>query len=340
MRRAGVLTGLLIVAGCGSADDGGLFGDGSSGGVAGQGGSGATAGGAAGSGVGGAVGGVGGVGGIAGMGGATAGTGGGPPQTCDLTGIWGTYFRVDTTWDATTVIKAGAGPIEVWLLSDRKQSGASTNDKVKACGIILPDLIGITNEKYGARFLAPIFDNGSIPLLNLAVKFPQITPGAQFLSEPVALQIGVEFPNPLTDPWIGNGPLTQVVKDHDNDGRPGVTIESDQAPGYSNPPVGLGANEFARYYDAITRTVATLSGNIKNCDRLEGNVTVAEIAGEPALHSRLIGCKLASGADCNFAQTAIVNNNRPLFRPSSAGLMISKRMSDDAVCGNVRASLP
>ncbi len=331
---------LLTVLGCGSTDDGGLFGSDSSGGSAGQGAGGSAQGGVAGVGASGTVGGAAGTGGggAVGGGGSTAGTGG-QSQDCDLTGIWGTYFRVDTTWDATAVIRAGSGPIEVWLLSDRKQSGTTTTDKVKACGIRLPDLIGVTGEKYGARFLAPIFDNGSIPLMTLPVKFPQIATGAQFLSEPVALQIGVEFQNPLTDPWIATGPVN-VVRDHDNDGRPGVTIESDQAPGYSNPPVGLGADQFVRHYDAITRTVATLNGNVKSCDRLEGNVTVADIGGEPALHSRLIGCKLQSGASCNVAQTAIVNNNRPMFRPASAGLMISKRMSDEAVCGNVRVALP
>jgi hypothetical protein len=350
--RAGSLLGHALLAsaivGCGSSDDSALFaggeagsGSGASGGSAGPGGSAGTGGGTGGASGSGATGGSGGAGsgGKAGAGG-EAGGGGGPSGSCDFAGTWGSYIDIPVEWPGTLVIRPGSGRIQVWLLHQRTHSGSSIQDLVQICGIQIPSfetsLVG-GGEKYGVRFLAETFDLG-FPAFPATGQVTPPDPGGTLSTEPLAMVFGVFLQDPLADPWPDLGSM--ATRDDDQDGQVGVTTPTEKGPGFFDPPVDALKVQRAKEMFVASRSIAVLSGSVPDCDHASGVVAIQSLAGDPAVDSHIVGCRLQSGALCDAQQTSFADGNSPNFHPQGDGAFSMLRLAAGANCSAVRFSLP
>jgi len=329
------------VVGCGSSGADDLFSGGNSGqsGTSGSFGSGGRAGSSGFSGTSGTGGGTGGgsfgAGGVGGAG-ATGGTGG-SSGNCNFDGAWAAFVKIPVTWPGSGVLEPGSGEIHVWLLTKRTLQGFESADTGRLCGVQLPPFQGTAiagGEKYGIRFLADAFNN--MPEFTFASNLHGLEPGATFSTKPAAIMFGMSMPNPQTDPWPPLAEVQALAEDHDNDGRPGLTGQTERLPGYFGPPVDLAKVGRAKELSLASRTVTQLIGAIKTCDELDGQVAINQIAGEPAIDSRIIGCVLESGATCDPTQVSFADSNGPNLRPSGGSTLVQRRVADTTNCAEVR----
>ena len=293
-----------------------------------------------------------------GTGGAPAGSGGATisfppldgggfnPAACNYSGTWATYASVPVTWPATIAILTGGGNLNQWTLSQYVQdSPGQISVSTIPCGITTPDfktgLFG-GSSAFGIRFPDSLFDAGGIPATKFKIS-ANVDPngGFGFNSSPFAFTIGFKLDDPTKATWPATADIVSV--DQDNDQHPGVTILPATGTGYSYPPttIPIFGTPLADLLYLAQRTVSTLSGPLKSCDLMNGQVTVAVLGGVPAIDSSIIGCRVQSTqADCTLAQSNFIDQNRPVFTPSGPGTMISARVSDNATCADARARFP
>ena len=331
-------------AGGTEASGGGGSGSGAYGGASGAGASGGSIGGIGGasgtngaSGVGG--GGVGGTNGTSGVGGSSGGgTGGAGGGTCNFAGTWAAYTTLPMEWPATSVLTAGSGTLQVWLLTVRTTNGQRTSETGHLCGIVLPPFATLLNEKHGVRFLADAFNH--MPEFKITAAVGAYEVGGTFDTDPSAIIFGATLPNPVKDPWPSLAQLTKA--DDDQDGKPGVTTPAEKGPGFADPVVALSL-DFPRASTlyVASRTVVIMHGSAVSCDELRGSLDVPMINGSPAFDSAIVGCELAAnGQQCSTVQADFVNTNGPDFRPTAGSTFVQKRVRDGFTCGEVRGMYP
>jgi hypothetical protein len=339
---------VVLVLGCGGSGNDDLFG-GSSGGEGGAGGSGnssatgGTGGASASGGVGGtSTGGSGGVSGSSSGGSGGSGVDGGDGAAgCDFDGAWAGFVTTPVTWPETNVLAPGSDKLQVWVLTKRKLVGNTSNDTGRLCGIVLPPFqtkpIFGTVEKYGLRFLADAFDG--MPEFTIPANIHGIEPGDSFATMPAAIVFGITMQTPESDPWpplSGTSPA-----DHDGDGNPGVTTQTEKGPGFSGPPLGLTLPiQRADKLFIASRTVVQLTGIAQSCDELVGQVTVNQIEGSPAINSHRVGCIKQNGQYCTQSENAFIDENGPLFQPAPGSTLVQRRVPDDTTCAQVRGMFP
>lgn len=277
---------------------------------------------------------------------------------CDFSGTWGSLIQVDVDWAPqglnlqAFILAPGSGTIKQWIKGVRVQHGSSLVDTTVVCGVDLPDFRGtqaVAGETYGVVFPNSLFDGMFLPTFEVDATVTGKDAGATYTSSPAAALLGLTMANPTTDPW----PQTvTTATDPDRDGKPGVTIDEAQGAlseggSYSLVPVGIPA-PFApvvvaqKLYVAI-RQVTAVTGTVTDCDHISGTVAIAQIAGQYAINSHVLGCELVDGGDCTTSgtssQASFVDNTQPVFTPSGSTAFTSVRLASDATCATVRQAL-
>jgi hypothetical protein len=295
----------------------------------------------------GGIGATGNIGGAFGRGGTSAGSGGGGMAgaggiggaggvACDLSGRWAAYATLPLQWPASTVALEGVGTIQMWALIQRTSNGTYAIDTGQLCGVQLPSIDTVLNEKYGLRFLAEVFDY--LPQFSVAARVSGQE--ARYDSDPAAIAFGVSLDNPLGYPWP---PLPQLVPaDDDFDGSPGVTTPVEKGAGFADPLVEITpplARASTMY--VASRAIVVMHGSVLACNEISGTLEIATIDGAPALNGAIIGCRLSdSDQACNPAQVEFVNTNAPHARPGASGAFTQLRAPDGTTCAEVRALFP
>jgi hypothetical protein len=279
-----------------------------------------------------------GAGGIAGVGGiAGAGTGGVGGGVCDLSGTWAAYASIPVQWDATAVLSPGVGNLQAWWLILRTSNGPFTTDIGQLCGIVLPSIGTVLQERHGLRFLADTTEH----LPQFRITGMVSTQDATLNTDPAAVAFGVSLANPLSDPWP---PVAELVQaDDDLDGSPGVTTPVERGIGFADPLVELSSSlARANVMHVASRSVVVMRGNVLSCDEIIGALEVTSIDGSPpVLDGAIIGCRLSeTGEPCSPSQAAFIDTNAPSARPTGGGGFVQVRVPDGATCSEVRGMYP
>jgi len=266
---------------------------------------------------------------------------------CVLGGTWAVKISTNVSWDLhNQVTLAGSGKIETWGKLTRTVSGATTTDRVTACGLAVPDfeitLPGKPIQTIGLSFPNSIFDDHTLPTVTMTGTLSGVRVGDTYSVPSTATLVGIDgAPNDPTWSWAPEcdatcyAVFTTLFVDHDQDNKTSVTSLVKTGASYSYPPAGTlePLPLVDRIYLAV-RQVAALSGTVKSCTEISG------VAGVTAEDSRIVGCRyLSDGTDCDDISRQVLDYTKPLYRPTSASFQM-KKLTNSATCATVRSSLP
>ncbi len=268
-------------------------------------------------------------------------------SACDFSGIWATKLTIGVNWVPqgikSVLLASGTGTIEQWFESTRVQTGNTTTDTAKVCGIALPDFSGtniVGGETYGVRFPSSLFDNNYIPTFEIQGTLSDSTSSASFTTTNTASLLGITLPDPTTTPWPT---VVTTAVDSDQDGNPGVTINAATGGIYSYVPVDLSKTRANELY-IVVRQVSSLSGAASGCSHISGTVSIPKIpptpTGKYGIDSHIIGCELVGGGNCTSAQASFADGTQPVFSPSGPATFTSVRIAGTTTCASIRQLLP
>ncbi len=259
---------------------------------------------------------------------------------CDATGIWAIKIETPVKWNSSFVLQSGTGVVTNWLLSNRTQQGLAITDTADLCGVETPDYqaaVLFGSEKYGVQFPDATF--GSLPKVTLTGTMSSHEVGATFSTPASAALVGASLANPATDAWPSN--VANVVSvDMDGDGKPGISADAKVGTGLSFPPVNATRSARAdRVYTAFRQVLASTSGTVTSCDRIEGKGTIAVIAGKAAIDSHVMGCRRTDGAECNASEYKLLDSAAPVYQPTGEATITMVKLPANATptCAEVRS---
>jgi hypothetical protein len=268
-------------------------------------------------------------------------------QSFDLTGHFGVDVRifVDVQAAGGLVDQKGVGA-ELLLLTDFNQQGTNITQNVQVCDLTLPPV-----PVSGQRPLTFIIDPSLLSSVGTVTATSHASGGTTCAvldqSAPIAILLGAELPNRLTDPLptvdasTGRGPLCNstlqacsptastpipCICDQDGDGKLGATL------GVMNAPV---LPDIDKVYVAL-RTTVNLAGNAFSSDLVQGTV-------QATIEQTILGCHRGS-ADCSMADLGLVQGVAPTITQSNAAmdpcltsLFVAKRVDPSVSCASLQA---
>ncbi len=259
---------------------------------------------------------------------------------CDASGIWAMKIETPVKWNSSFVLQGGTGVVTNWLLSKRTQTGLNITDSADLCGVETPDyqaaaLFG--GEKYGITFPDDTF--GSLPKITFTGTISSREIGATFATPASASLVGASLANPTTDAWPSNV-ANLVGVDVDNDGKPGISADAKTGQGLSLPPVNASRSVRAdRAYSAFRQVLASTSGTVTSCSRVEGKGSIAVIAGKAAIDSHVMGCRRTDGTECNASEYKLLDSAAPVYQPTGETTITMVKLPTNSAptCAEVRA---
>jgi ABC-type branched-subunit amino acid transport system substrate-binding protein len=261
--------------------------------------------------------------------------GGNCATSCELSGVFSLKLMTPVTWPATAVLTSGSGTIVSWARVQLNQSGTNLNGSVVPCGQTVPDFQNaiLGAERYGVDYATTIFDRTpplpSVPVTGLLAG---TTPGSAFSLGRTAWLMGTQMSDPVDGAWPNARDLRQ--RDDDADGQEAITAWYKPAlEGYSWPPVDSSAIARSDRCYLAARVVFALGGTLNSCTQASGAATAQGI------DSRVIGCRLISGADCDSVQADHLDTYKPAYTVGASSYTLV-RIADDADCSGVRAARP
>lgn len=270
--------------------------------------------------------GVGGVGGVsvppasAGMGGAAA------PSCKQAPYSLAVRLTIDTTWDETLALMAGAGKLYSWSKLTIEPS-TSTVREFRACGSLMPVYHGtavagsfksfqrVPTEKYDLPTM-PFVAGGSATRLDTTLT---LLPGP--------LLLGLSLPDPSATWPATPGDPTVMPVDADGDGKPGLTSVMRNDEMFTGSPTSILQTERidAMYMGSRLAFRATLD-DTACADTLQGT---AELL---AIDTLFIGCHVKDRGDCRPEELAFFEENRPRPKFSSAAAVLAVVIPLEATC--------
>jgi hypothetical protein len=268
----------------------------------------------------------------------------GDPQAlteCDASGVWAIKVSTPVTWPGSFVLQGGSGNVVNWLKTTRVANGNDIVDTAQICGAETPDYQATSTfggEKYGVAFPEAMY--ATLPTFSLTGKLSSREVGASYSSPASAAVVGATLANPITDPWPSNV-ATLATADADGDGKPGVSGDIKQGDGHSNPPLNPFRTQRAnRVYAAFRQVLASSTGTVKSCTRVEGTAKVAVINDKPAIDSHVVGCRREDGADCSAGEYKLLDSASPVYTPSGDAVVTMVKLEGSAsaaTCAEIRA---
>jgi hypothetical protein len=314
-------------------------------------------------------------------------TGDGKSCRCDLSGFWAMRQDVRLVWedrwfgnvgDGVKYVDGGELLTTVWELHRYEYDGRKLVVSKKGCGQddapdIYSDLFVETYSSYiplTTMDPQPLFPGVDIPL-------PAARPGDQFVSPSEAALVGVEFADPLDDPWPADHTEVpaEAWADSDNDGQPGLTIwprgttertDDGTTATYDYTPVGFVINdqtgmlEIAQRAGCVSgagRVITHLEGEVKSCSELVGQVINEKSEGRvrsctlvpppPATdwNTKDVTCTEAdwkAGTACSSSQVDVLDDqSQDQVSEASFELIKIGNLDDTGMdCQKVRTTLP
>jgi hypothetical protein len=259
---------------------------------------------------------------------------------CDLSGEWGMRLQIPVQWSGSLGIRSGRGTMIHHVRLQRRHNGQRVEDRLQVCGVQLPDYTTTAlakNERFGVRFPASLFAREDLPTFPMNYTIDEAVPGASFQTDYLAIQMGVEMERPIDAPWPKLYTGLQPILDADHDGYPGVAVEFDQGPGYSNPPINWSGSIRADKIFTAFRNVARLSGTYASCDRIVGAGEVPQIERVFALNAHALGCLKLGGGECTPKETLLLDRFQPIYRVTGPSVLHMQRLPGRLSCEAVRA---
>ncbi|MBX3227604.1 MAG: hypothetical protein KIT84_14715 [Labilithrix sp.] len=260
-------------------------------------------------------------------------------NACDANGTWAIKVETPVQWAGSFVVQGGTGTITNWLKSNRTQDGTSVTDEATLCGVHTPDYLSAPafgGEKYGVAFPDELWESGVLPTVTINGTLSGTEVGSSFQAEQAAAVLGATMANPATDPWPANAALLQTL-DVDNDGKPGVSVDTASGAEYKNPPLDAFLSARASKVYTAFRQVITTQGSITSCNRVDGSGTVAVIANKPAIDQRVLGCQRENGTECSASEYKLLDSAAPVYKPTGDAIVTMVRIPAEASCADIRA---
>jgi hypothetical protein len=257
------------------------------------------------------------------------------------------HIKLNVTWAATNVLVASTGtPVaDIWLASNLTyvpgSGGYTISGVTKTCGLTLPPIqlaAVVGNEKVSLVFPEPqaIWDGPKMPTFtNTGVQggfsigsTVSITPAVGILGiqkSSTFANLSTAWPAPSQqDSTAGTWPQFNTstdLSDDDNDGHPGITINSINTGGYSYVPASLGYSvAFADKVYIVSRNEIGLTGTVTSCGHSSGTAQVK------VFENHVVGCEdgpNSMGPNCETTSGILVGGgfidaNRTIYVPHSA----------------------
>jgi hypothetical protein len=259
-------------------------------------------------------------------------------NACDLTGSWAVKVSVPLNW-ASPILEPSTDQAYVWMRYQGTQTGLSWSGDAQPCGFLLPDFRLnplVAAESYAVRVPDVLFDRQPPYLAPVAASFSLTGAsrvGDSLSLSQLALVIGTDLANPLTDPWpVDRNALTP--RDTDLDARPGITIDYLSDATHVYPPLDFTRTLRASKSYLAVRLTFQGSGTIDSCTQLTGPIAFSHF------DTHILGCQLAgSSTQCDAALTDFLDLNRPSYTPNAANYQAIK-VPANTTCAQIRALLP
>jgi hypothetical protein len=242
-------------------------------------------------------------------------------------------LTIDTTWDETLALMAGAGKLYSWSKLTIEPS-TSTVREFRACGSLMPVYHGtavagsfksfqrVPTEKYDLPSM-PFVTGGSATRLDTTLT---VSPGP--------LLLGLTLPDP-SGPWPAspNDPSALPV-DADADGEPGLTSWMRNDDMFTGSPTSILQTERidAMYMASRLAFRATLD-DAACADTLQGT---AELM---AIDTLFMGCHVKDRGDCRPEELAFFEENRPRPKFSAAAVVHAVVIPIEATCAQALQAL-
>jgi len=207
--------------------------------------------------------------------------------SCDVRGVYAVRLQVDLAWGGQSggladLTDDGRGPLVVQMLTSFDSVDPSTlevHGKMRTCSVELPTFYSTTLcEAYQPIFPNAMWDSAAMPSFKIDGHLQCLEPGCIAGIDAQTVLLGIALDNPES-PWptasqtanitckAGKG--SKCFPDHDNDGRPGLTVPlsttgvSTAGKGcnrsYTNKGAPLSAS-LAAIFDGVRRADRTLLG--------------------------------------------------------------------------------
>lgn len=259
-------------------------------------------------------------------------------------GVYAIKTVIDVWWvDDTSppLVDPGRDTITVFLmgeLSDVCEDATGGVGKMKGCGTLLPVFKSDANcDGFAIEFPDAMWDEPTMPTFNTSGNATGFEPGDVLTLGLTTGLVGIDLDDPNIE-WpsameAGNiscpaGTGAECFPDHDNDGKPGITIRMgrigeeltpDGCGGFNLPFVIRGApldtlgalddNGVKAAFMQIGLRTRIGGGGAIGADCTTGT---GESQAE-YLDSRVVGCVTSDGADCLPAQSAFVDESAPFY---------------------------
>jgi len=288
-----------------------------------------------------------------------AGTG----DVCDLTGLYALRFTVDMTWGGRSgglwdLTDDGRGRLSVDLLVAIESVDDKTLElraTTRTCNAALPPFYSSTLcESYAPVFPVSIWESSKMPEFEFTGRAQCLEPGCVTSIDALTVLLGVELENPEA-PWptamqtptleCPSGEGAECFPDHDNDDKPGLSIEL-LTEGMVQSPTNTCRSGYERRGAPLSNSIAAIFDGVKRADRLQIGVRVkfgtafklddkCETATGSGItefvNSRSPGCMVEPGTAnyggqpagpnvaCNASERQFVDTNLPIYTVLDVG---------------------
>jgi hypothetical protein len=229
-------------------------------------------------------------------------------------------------------------------LRRQTQAGNSVGTEAQACGDTSPDLCSpFLGQAVTQQIPDSSYDVSTMPRTASTLTLSKApVAGDPFVSGIEATLVGLELATPNA-PWPAsyNDPAI-TWRDHDNDGQPGVTsvIPTTGRSAQCNLPYGglpiPSDGELASRVYAGSRSLASLSGTIVDCDTIRGDFR-GPGNGVPQLEGHVVGCLKTDGSACTTAETASIDDGVASGQRVLGARFTLVRVPDGTSCTQLRA---
>lgn len=282
---------------------------------------------------------------------------------CDATGRFAMRMEVDMAWGGRSgglwdLTDDGRGDLVLQLLVDIEKIDAESLEltgTAHACGVQLPPFYSTTLcEAYQPVFPTRIWESEEMPTFPITGRMQCLREGCIATIDAQTVLLGMELDNPES-PWpnanqtrqleCASGEGAACFPDHDDDGKPGVTVVLESGGQLSG---GTGCrSRYTKRSAPLSSSAAAIFNGVRRTDRLQlgvrmkvgGSITFgAECGGGSGLgvaefvNSRAWGCMVQQGTvqwpsnmpagpndPCTPQQATFLDANLPIYDILSVG---------------------
>jgi hypothetical protein len=217
----------------------------------------------------------------AGVGGDDAGT----VDACDMRGVYAVRMEVDMVWGGRSgglwdLTDDGRGTLVIDMLltlADVDDATLELDGTLRPCGVTLPTFYSTSLcEAYRPIFPTAMWESSEMPQFDISGQLSCLEPGCIASLEALNVLLGVELENPEA-PWptaedtpditCPSGEGMECFHDHDDDGRPGLTVQVAKQ-GTATGGTGCQRNGYDLRGAPLRSSVAAIFDGVRRTDRV------------------------------------------------------------------------